>query len=107
MAVVEFLQHTWGSEAGEAGAASKAEQCVLDDVVEMMCGAKQVEPETLTLFGEERIAGSTQVSFRSIPLLFPGSEYARYVESGAKGRNETGIFRRSFATHAVIKMQDV
>ena len=107
MAVVEFLQHTWGSEAGEPGAASKAEQCVLDDVVEMMCGAKQFETKSLTLFGEERIAGSTQVSFRSIPLLFPGSEYARYVKGGAKGRNETGIFRRSFATHAVIKMQDV
>jgi hypothetical protein len=32
------------------------------DVVEMMCGAKQFETKSLTLFGEERVAGSTQVS---------------------------------------------
>jgi hypothetical protein len=107
VAIVEFLQHTWGSEAGEPGAASKAEQCVLDDVVEMMCGAKQFETKSLTLFGEERIAGRTQVRLRSIPLPFPHSHYARYIEGGAQGRNETGIIQRSFAPHAVIKMQDV
>ena len=49
----------------------------LDDVVEMMCGAKQFETKSLTLFGEERIAGSTQVSLRGIPLPFPHSEHAR------------------------------
>jgi hypothetical protein len=104
--VAEFLQHTRGSEAGEPGTASKAEQRVLNDVVEMMRGAKKLETEALTLFGEERIAGSTQVRLRSIPLLFPHSNYARHVEGGAQGRNETGIFRRSFAPHAVIKVQD-
>ncbi len=106
MAVAEFLERTRSSEAGEPGAACKAEQRVLNDVVEMMRGAKKVETETLKLFGEERIAGSTQVSFRSIPLLFPHSNYARYVESGAQGRDETGIFCRGFAAHAVIEVQD-
>jgi hypothetical protein len=107
VAIAEILQHPRGSEAGEPGAASKAEQCVLDDVVEMMCGAKQFETKSLTLFGEERIAGSTQVSLRSSPLLCPYSKHARYVEGGAQGRDETGVFRRSFAPHAVIEVQDV
>ena len=40
MAIAEILQYTRGGEAGEAGATGKAEQRVLDDVVEMMRGAK-------------------------------------------------------------------
>ena len=42
MAIAEILQRPRGSEAGEPGAASKTEQCVLDDVVEMMCGVKDL-----------------------------------------------------------------
>ena len=107
MAIAEILQRPRGSEAGEPGAASKTEQCVLNDVVEMMCGAKQFETKSLTLFGEERVASSTQLSLRGIPLPFPHSEHAWYVEGGAQGRDETGVFRRSFAPHAVIEVQDV
>ena len=107
MSIAEVLQYSRGSESGEPGAASKAEQRVLDDVVEMMCGAKQFETKSLTLFGEERVASSTQVSLRGIPLPFPHSEHARYVEGGAEGRDETGVRRRSFASHLVIEVQDL
>jgi hypothetical protein len=30
-----------------------------------------------------------------------------YFEGSAQGRDETGVFRRSFAPHAVIEVQDV
>jgi hypothetical protein len=106
VAIAEILQHPWSSETGEPGAASKTEQRVLDDVVEVMRGAKDFKTETLTLFGKERIAGRTQVSLRSAPLLFPHSEHARYAEGGAQSRDETGVCRRSFTPHAVIEMQD-
>jgi hypothetical protein len=104
VAITEVLQHTRGSKAGEPSASSKAEQRVFDDVAEMMRGAKEIKTENLTLFGEERIARRTQGSLRGIPLPFPHSEHARYFEGGAQGRDETGVFRRNFAAHAVIEM---
>jgi hypothetical protein len=106
VAIAKILQHTRRSEAGEAGATSKPEQRVFDDVVEMMRGAKQFETEGLTLLGKKSVAGSTQISFRSGTLPRPASEHARHPEGGAEGGDETGVFRRSFAPHAVIEMQD-
>lgn len=72
----------------------------------MMRSAKQFETKSLTLFGEERVAGRTQVRLRNRPLLFPTSEHTRNAEGDTQGRDKTGVFRRSFAPHAVIKVQD-
>jgi hypothetical protein len=106
VAIAKILQHTRRSEACEAGAASKPEQRVFDDVVEMMRGAKQLETEGRTLLGKKSVAGSTQISLRSGTLPRPASEHARHPEGGAEGRDETGVFRRSFTPYAVIEMQD-
>jgi hypothetical protein len=106
VAIAEILQHPRSSETGEPGAASKTEQRVLDDVVEVMRGAKQLETEGRTLLGKKSVAGSTQVSLRSGTLPRPASEHARHPEGGAEGRDETGVFRRSFTPYAVIEMQD-
>jgi hypothetical protein len=72
----------------------------------MVRGTKDFETDGLALFSEESIASTAKVCLGSGALPHPHAQHARHAERGAEPRDEPRVFRRSFAAHTMIEVQD-
>ena len=106
MAVAKLLQGPRCSQTGQPSTASEAQQCILDDIVEVVSGTKNFKADSDSLLGEESVAGGAQVCLRSRPLPCALTQRARHAKGGAERVHETSVSRRDFAPDLVIEMEN-
>ncbi len=102
----ECLPFPRSRQAGEASTARQAHEHGFHDVIQMMGGGDYPQALRRTLLRKEVHAGRTQLGFGGETDCTPLADNARDVKGSAQGLHEARIALRSFASHAVVEVED-